>query len=72
MMAGVGTYRIFTIPKTNIATENRPGPKRKIHLPTIPLSGVNTLLVSGRILLLFGPLKIKILHSPPVGGRGST
>ena len=42
-------YHHDTVPETNITRENRPGPKWKFHLPIIPFSGPNLLLVSGRV-----------------------
>ena len=30
----VSLVNLYTPPKTNIASENGPGPKRKFHLPT--------------------------------------
>ncbi len=36
-------------PKLTVAPENRPGPKRKRSYSNHPFSGVNLLLVSGRV-----------------------
>ena len=46
-------YNIHTLPETNIAPENRPGPKRKQSYSNHPFSGAK-MLVSGRVLLLEG------------------
>ena len=55
-------YHHDTVPETNITPENRLGPKRKFHLPTIPFSGPNLLLVSGRVNYL--PTVNQILGRP--------
>ena len=45
-----GGWSYHTLPETNMfAPENRPGPKRKRSYSNHPFSGVNSLLVSGRV-----------------------
>ena len=39
----------LTLPETNLAPENRPGPKRKVIGTNHRFSGANLLLVSGRL-----------------------
>ena len=47
----LGCSELDTLPETNIAPENRLGPKRKRSYSNHPFLGVNSLLVLGRVLL---------------------
>ncbi len=42
-------HKTDILPETNITSDNRLGPKRKCHFQSINSSGVNLLLVSGRV-----------------------
>ncbi len=43
--------KVYTLPETKTSLENRPSPKRKVHLPTIDFSGRKLAgFVSGRVI----------------------